>query len=57
MGPKIDIVVYQEKIIKKGTAANLRNALDKQYYAQLHDVRTAYCNVQPLMILEQLDDR
>ncbi len=48
---------YIRKGFLKGTAANLRNALDKQYYAQLRNVRTAYHNVQPLMILEHLNNR
>jgi hypothetical protein len=48
---------YIRKGFLKGTAANLHDALDKQYYAQLRNVCTAYRNVQPLMILEHLNDR
>jgi hypothetical protein len=48
---------YIRKGFLKGTAANLPDALDKQYYAQLRNVCTAYHNVQPLMILEHLNDR
>jgi hypothetical protein len=48
---------YIRKGFLKGTAANLRDALDKQYYAQLCNICTAYCNVQPLMILEHLNNR
>lgn len=48
---------YIRKGFLKGTAANLRDALDEQYYAQLRNVRTAYRNVSPLTILEHLNDR
>jgi hypothetical protein len=48
---------YIRKGFLKGTAANLHDALDKQYYAQLQNVRTAYCNIQPLMILKHLNNR
>jgi hypothetical protein len=48
---------YIRKGFLKGTAANLRDALDKQYYAQLRNVRTAYWNVLPQMILDHLNDR
>jgi gas vesicle protein len=47
---------YIRKGFLKGTAANLRNALDEQYYAQLRNVRTAYRNVLPRMILEHLNN-
>ena len=48
---------YIRKGFLKGTTANLRDALDEQYYAQLRNVRTAYRNVLPLMILDHLNDR
>jgi hypothetical protein len=48
---------YISKGFLKGTAENLRDALNKQYYAQLCNVCTAYLNVQPLMILEHLNIR
>jgi hypothetical protein len=48
---------YIRKGFLKGTAANLRDALDEQNYAQLRNVRTAYRNVLPLTILEHLNDR
>ena len=48
---------YIRKGFLKGLAANLRDALDEQYYAQLGNVRTAYRNVQPLAILDHRDNR
>jgi hypothetical protein len=40
----------------RGIIANLRNALDEQYYSQLRNRLTAYRNVTPFQILEHLND-
>jgi hypothetical protein len=36
---------------------NMHNVLDKQYYSQLKNINTAYCNTTPIKILEHLDTR
>jgi hypothetical protein len=39
----------------KGVTANLRNALDEQFYAQLKHCHSAYPNITPVQILEHLN--
>jgi hypothetical protein len=41
----------------QGIAANLRDALDKNWYSQLKSVHTAYRNTTPIKILQHLDTR
>ena len=45
--------------IRKGflrwVAANMREALDKNWYCQLKHLHTAYRNVQPIQILNHLN--
>ena len=41
----------------RGIVDNLRDALDKQYYAQLKHRLTAYRNVTPFQLLEHLNNR
>jgi hypothetical protein len=41
----------------KGVTANIRDALDKNWYSQLKHLHTAYRNVQPIQILEHLNTR
>jgi hypothetical protein len=48
---------YIRKGFLKGAVNNLRNALDEQYYSQLHHCLTAYRNIPPYQILERLNDR
>jgi hypothetical protein len=38
---------YIRKGFLKGVAANLRDALDEQFYAQLKHRHSAYCNITP----------
>jgi hypothetical protein len=56
MGPNIDVVVYQERILKRNCGKSTQ-CIDKQYYPQLRKVCTAYHNILLLMILELLNNR
>ncbi len=38
-----------------GVAANMRNALDKNWYSQLKHIHTAYRNMTPIQLLEHLN--
>jgi hypothetical protein len=40
-----------------GIEANLRNALDENWYSQLKHLHTTYQNMQPIQILEHLNTR
>jgi hypothetical protein len=40
-----------------GVTANMRDALDKNWYSQLKHLHTAYRNVQPIQILNHLNTR
>ena len=41
----------------RGVAANMREALDENWYSQLKHLHTAYRNVQPIQILNHLNTR
>ena len=41
----------------RGVAANMRDALDENWYSQLKHIHTAYRNVTPIQILTHLDTR
>jgi hypothetical protein len=43
--------------VSSGVAANMRNALDKNWYSQLKHILTAYPNVTPIQILAHLNSR
>ncbi len=38
-----------------GVAANMCNALDKNWYSQLKRIHTAYCNMNPSELLKHLN--
>ena len=40
-----------------GVAANMREALDENWYSHLKHLHTAYRNVQPIQILNHLNTR
>ncbi len=46
---------YIQKGFLKGIAANLRDALDEQFYSQLKHRHSAYRNTTPFQILDHLD--
>ena len=46
---------YIRKGFLKGVTANLRDALDEQFYAQLKHRHSAYRNITPLQIFEHLN--
>jgi hypothetical protein len=48
---------YIQKGFLKGVTANLRDAIDEQFYSQLKHRRTAYRNTTPFQLLEHLKDR
>jgi hypothetical protein len=48
---------YIYKGFLRAVTMNMHNTIDKQYYSQLKNINTAYCNTIPIQILEHLDLR
>jgi hypothetical protein len=48
---------FIQKGFLKGVIDNLWDALDEQYYSQLHHRLTGYRNITPFQILEHLNNR
>ncbi len=48
---------YIRKGFLRCVTMNMRDALDEQYYSQLKNITTAYCNTTPIQILVHLDTR
>jgi hypothetical protein len=48
---------YIRKWFLHGVTMNMHNVLDKQYYSQLKNIKTAFRNTTPIQILKHLDTR